>query len=183
MSAHFDQFSLFCSKFTIFLVNFVHAEGKGGGWILGRVPKGGAIIPPRIYETISILKNVQHNFQKMRGGGQRLFGIFPKIHLLWYRHPSLSSVCLFDPWPLFLLYVSVRHYSWLCVHVCYCVCEHLVLLSSVCLVDPRPHPLSHRAPPSGEFIRRSVRWTRDWKQFAFSTKRFRWETIYFWATS
>ena len=81
------------------------------------------------------------------------------------------------------LLVSMLHCSWLYVHVCYCVCEHLVLLGSVCLVDPGPHPLSHRAPPSGEFIRRSVRWTRDWKQFAFSTKRLWWETRYSWATS
>ena len=81
------------------------------------------------------------------------------------------------------LLVSMLHCSWLYVHVCYCVCEHLVLLGSVCLVDPGPHPLSHRAPPSGEFIRRSVRWTRDWKQFAFSTKRLWWETRYSWTTS
>ena len=38
-----------------------------------------AIMPPRIYATISIVKNLQHNFPKMRGGGQRPFGIFPKI--------------------------------------------------------------------------------------------------------
>ena len=33
----------------------------------------------------------------MRGGGQRAFGIFPKIHPFWYRHPSLRLpyfVCL-----------------------------------------------------------------------------------------
>ena len=28
-------------------------------------------------------KKLQYNFPKMRGGGQRLFGIFPKIHLIW----------------------------------------------------------------------------------------------------
>ena len=30
-----------------------------------------AIIPPRIYATISIIKNLQYNFPKMRGGGSK----------------------------------------------------------------------------------------------------------------
>ena len=34
-------------------------------------------------------KKVQYYFPKMRGGGQRPFGIFPKFHPFWYRHPSL----------------------------------------------------------------------------------------------
>ena len=41
-----------------------------------------AIIPSRIYAIISVIKNLQYNFPKMRGGGRRLFGIFPKIHLI-----------------------------------------------------------------------------------------------------
>ena len=31
----------------------------------------------------SFLKNPQHDFPKMRGGGQRPFGTFPKIHPFW----------------------------------------------------------------------------------------------------
>ena len=42
-----------------------------------------AIIPPLIYATISVMKNLQHNFPKMRVGGSKPFGIFPKIHLIW----------------------------------------------------------------------------------------------------
>ena len=34
------------------------------------------------------------------GGGQRLFGTFPKIHPFWYHHPSLSS-CAFSHCMLF----------------------------------------------------------------------------------
>ena len=49
-----------------------------------------AIIPPCIYATISIIKKLQHNFPQMRGGGQRPFGIFPKIHPIWQRDPSLG---------------------------------------------------------------------------------------------
>ena len=37
-----------------------------------------AIIPPRIYATISVIKNLQYNFRKMKGGGRRPFGIFSK---------------------------------------------------------------------------------------------------------
>ena len=40
-------------------------------------------------------KNLQHNFPKMRGGGQRPFGTFPKIHPFWRRSASLMS----SDWP------------------------------------------------------------------------------------
>ena len=36
----------------------------------------------------------QYNFLKMRGGGQRLFGTFPKIHQFWGWHPSLTIIIL-----------------------------------------------------------------------------------------
>ena len=36
-------------------------------------------------------KNLQYDFPKMRGGGQRRFGIFPKIHLFWRRSASLRE--------------------------------------------------------------------------------------------
>ena len=42
-----------------------------------------------LHATISITKKLQHNFPKMRGGGQRQVAIFPKIHLIWLRDPSL----------------------------------------------------------------------------------------------
>ena len=35
-------------------------------------------------------KNLQHNFSKMRGGGQRPFGTFPKIHPFWKGSASLT---------------------------------------------------------------------------------------------
>ena len=36
-------------------------------------------------------KKAQHDFPKMRGGGdQRPFGTFPKIHPFWYSRPSLT---------------------------------------------------------------------------------------------
>ena len=39
-------------------------------------------------------KKIQYDFQKMRGegggAGQRLFGIFPKIHSFLGHHPSLT---------------------------------------------------------------------------------------------
>ena len=38
------------------------------------------------------LKKWQHNFPKMRGGGQRPFGIFPKNHPIWRSHPSLTNM-------------------------------------------------------------------------------------------
>ena len=34
-------------------------------------------------------KKLQYHFPKMRGVAQRPFGIFPKIHPIWYSHPSL----------------------------------------------------------------------------------------------
>ena len=39
------------------------------------------------------LKNLQHNFPKMRGAGgvQRPFGTFPKIHLFWKGSASLRE--------------------------------------------------------------------------------------------
>ena len=37
-------------------------------------------------------KKLQHNFPKMRGGGQRPFGTFPKIHPFWMCKASLRSV-------------------------------------------------------------------------------------------
>ena len=33
-------------------------------------------------------KKMQHDITKMRGGGQRPFGSFPKTHPFWYRPPS-----------------------------------------------------------------------------------------------
>ena len=33
--------------------------------------------------VMNFRKNLQHNFPKMRGGGQRPFGTFPKIHPFW----------------------------------------------------------------------------------------------------
>ena len=36
-------------------------------------------------------KKAQHDFPKMRGGGQRPFGTFPKIHPFWLGHPSLRT--------------------------------------------------------------------------------------------
>ena len=37
-------------------------------------------------------KKAQHDFPKMRGGDQRPFGTFPKIHHFWRCHPSLILV-------------------------------------------------------------------------------------------
>ena len=36
-------------------------------------------------------KKAQHDFPKMRGGDQRPFGTFPKIHHFWRCHPSLRK--------------------------------------------------------------------------------------------
>ena len=49
-------------------------------------------------------KKLQYDFPKMRGGeGQRPFGIFPKIHLYWYCHPSLRLTSdRWMTWPLSL---------------------------------------------------------------------------------
>ena len=40
---------------------------------------------------VASLKNLQYNFPKMRGGGQRLFGTFPKIHPIWKCGASLRD--------------------------------------------------------------------------------------------
>ena len=47
------------------------------------------MVPPIGEGFVSIKKNVQHNFPKMRAG-QRPFGIFPKIQPFWYPDPSLK---------------------------------------------------------------------------------------------
>ena len=44
-------------------------------------------------------KKMQHSFLNMRGGGQRPFGIFPKIHSIW---PILSL------WPNIFQYISAK---------------------------------------------------------------------------
>ena len=36
-------------------------------------------------------KKMQHNFPKMRGGGQRPFGTFPKIHPFWVGVPKSGA--------------------------------------------------------------------------------------------
>ena len=38
-----------------------------------------AIIPPRIYATISVIKNLHHNFPKMRGGAEGRLEFFRKF--------------------------------------------------------------------------------------------------------
>ena len=46
----------------------------------------------------SFLKNLQHDFPKMRGGGgQRPFGTFPKIHPFWYGEASLTLLHVHTP--------------------------------------------------------------------------------------
>ena len=47
-----------------------------------------AIMNIRTFVAI-LSRNPQHDFPKMRGGGQRPFGTFPKIHPFWYGRPSL----------------------------------------------------------------------------------------------
>ena len=39
----------------------------------------------------SLIKNPQYDFPKMRGGGQRPFGTFPKIHPFWEGDASLMG--------------------------------------------------------------------------------------------
>ena len=41
-----------------------------------------ALMPLCIYAPISIIKKMQYDFPKMRGG-QKSFGIFPKNHPIW----------------------------------------------------------------------------------------------------
>ena len=72
------------------------------GWILGKFQswvEGHS--NPKIYVTdfgplnrafwAWYWKKLQHDFPKMRGGRQRLFGTFPKIHPFWRHYPSLSN--------------------------------------------------------------------------------------------
>ena len=47
-------------------------------------------LAPSFEGFVASLKNLQYNFPKMRGGGQRLFGTFPKIHLFWKGKASLT---------------------------------------------------------------------------------------------
>ena len=68
-------------------------NSKGGGR-LRRV-----IFNPKIYVTDfgpglfehEIENNLQHEFPKMRGGDQRLFWTYPKIHPFWCGHPFLRD--------------------------------------------------------------------------------------------
>ena len=71
------------------------------GWIFGKVPKGGGghfqsknlyckiwtfkqvYVTMKLIQSVARLKNLQYNFPKMRGGSQRPFGTFPKIHPFW----------------------------------------------------------------------------------------------------
>ena len=48
-----------------------------------------SIIPPCMYATISIIKHFAISENEGQGGGQRPFGIFPKIHPIWQPDPSL----------------------------------------------------------------------------------------------
>ena len=41
--------------------------------------------------VMNFRKKLQHNFPKMRVGGQRPFGTFPKIHPFWKRRLSLRG--------------------------------------------------------------------------------------------
>ena len=47
-------------------------------------------LAPSFEGFVASLKNLQYNFPKMRGGGQRLFGTFSKTHPFWWRHPFLT---------------------------------------------------------------------------------------------
>ena len=75
-------------------MNFRKSSEGGGG--------GGVISDPKIYvadfchykgytSVMNFGTNPQHNFPKMRGrgGGQRPFGTFPKIHPFWRGEASL----------------------------------------------------------------------------------------------
>ena len=62
---------------------------------------GGVVSNPKIYVADfchykrfirhEFRKKAQHDFPKMRGGDQRPFGTFPKIHQFWRHHPSLMA--------------------------------------------------------------------------------------------
>ena len=60
-------------------------------------------MPSCINATIFIIKNLQYNFPKMRGGGIGHFEFFPKIHPIWLRDPSLR-VLLLEISLMFLVY-------------------------------------------------------------------------------
>ena len=65
---------------------------------------GGAFSIPKfilqifaIIDDISVMnfrKNLQYDFPKMRGGGQRPFGTFPKIHPFWEGDASLRIITI-----------------------------------------------------------------------------------------
>ena len=42
--------------------------------------------------VMNFKKNPQHDFPKMRGGGQRPFGTFAKIHPFWKGQASLTAM-------------------------------------------------------------------------------------------
>ena len=78
------------------------------GWIFGKLPKGegGTSQSKNMLQILDLFNRflrfvfqstfpdkLQYDIPKMRGregGGQRLFGTFPKIHPFWLRHRSLS---------------------------------------------------------------------------------------------
>ena len=80
------------------------ADPFQNGWIFGKVPRGGGgsfSIQKFMLQIFAIIddtsvmnfrKNLQHNFPKMRGGGQRPFGTFPKIHPFWKGKASLREI-------------------------------------------------------------------------------------------
>ena len=53
--------------------------------------------------------NPQHDFPKMRGGGQRPFGTFPKIHPFWSGDASLRGDCLRKSECLFMNQQKYHH--------------------------------------------------------------------------
>ena len=97
-----------------------------------------ALIPPCINATISIRKNQQYDFPKMRGGGRRPFGFFPKYCLIWQRHPSLSPKFYQLLWlPLHVCNVLVCNLCSAHIFVCNVytvfVCDlYIVLVCNVC---------------------------------------------------
>ena len=73
------------------------------GWVFGKAPKRGrgafSVQKCCRFRTfkcgflgMKFWKKLQHDFPKMRGGGQRPFGIFPKIDPFWWRHLSLTTL-------------------------------------------------------------------------------------------
>ena len=63
-------------------------------------------------------KKAQHDFPKMRGGGdQRPFGTFPKIHPFWKRRPSLTpTVQKCRWWKEHLSCATQFPTNWQCFH-------------------------------------------------------------------